>query len=340
MRHDRIRRAYAILCELRGLRRGLRTVDLAARLEVSRATIDRDLNLLRDAGIPLAREPCNGETRHRLDWDALPPLQPTLEQAAALHLARAYLRPLEGSELVTQLDALLAGVSLPQPTDSLVSHRAPGAASQQTVATIEAALKSRRRLELCYRAASRGGEARLYSVEPLRLRLVGGSLYLAAHVPAVSEHRTFKVVRIVTAQLLDQPARSHPELSDDVLFGRSVKVWSAQPVDVRVKLGKAVAHLAGEYPLIADQSLERTPEGDVIVAATVAGIIEAMRWVLSWGANAVVLGPESLRDAVQSELTAARRAYDRRPAKRASREPLAVAAVRSTRRPHGTRTKT
>jgi hypothetical protein len=77
----------------------------------------------------------------------------------------------------------------------------------------------------------------------------------------------------------------------------------------------------------------------VIVAATVAGIIEAMRWVLSWGANAVVLGPTSLRDAVGAELIAACSAYDRRPAQRAAQASLAASAVRSTRRSNRARTK-
>jgi predicted DNA-binding transcriptional regulator YafY len=304
-------RQWDLIQNLQGLRTGLRSVDLAKRLGVSLATVNRDLSLLRDAGVPLERNEVNGEVRHRFSRGPLPALQPTPIQAVALRLARGALQPLEGSHLLRELDLLLAG--LPAiPVAEHLSHAAPAAASPSIVRTLESALRLRRQLELRYRAGSRAGRETHYRVDPLRLRLVHQNLYLCAYVPARDGARTFKVVRIAEAHLLDEAAKPHPEWTDDRLFGRAVKMWSGDPVEVAVRLAPDVAHLAVEYPLAEDQTVERRLDGSALVRARVAGIVEVRSWVLSWGAAAEVLEPAELRRAVREELETALGAYQRK----------------------------
>jgi len=82
-----------------------------------------------------------------------------------------------------------------------------------------------------------------------------------------------------------------------------------------------VAWLAHEYPLIAGQTIEPAPDGSVTVAARVAGIVEAMRWVLGWGGAAEALSPPELREATRLELTQAVAKYEGPGIVKAGRRP-------------------
>jgi predicted DNA-binding transcriptional regulator YafY len=51
------------------------------------------------------------------------------------------------------------------------------------------------------------------------------------------------------------------------------------------------------------QVLEPQPDGSLIFCAEVAGLEEIRFWVLKWGADATVLTPEALREAIVREAT-------------------------------------
>ena len=305
----RLRRLVSIMSSLQSARRGRRSVELAERHRTSRATIDRDLRVLREAGVPIRRDTCNGETRHVLDTRTVPALEPSLRQILALRVARDHLRALDGSEVMRELDSLILAASpnaeLPRSaaTGRPTTHFSATPAPRAIVQALDAAIRAGRQLRLVYRAASHGGREREYVLDPLRLRVVDGGLYLVACVAATGAPRKFKAVRIARADVLASKAcLDHPNASDEKLFGRSVKVWGGEPTEVRIRLHRDVAHLAHEYALISDQRVDTAPTGDVIITASVAGVVEATRWILGWGANAEALAPPTLRDAVATEL--------------------------------------
>ncbi len=62
---DRIVRLCVLLQALRASRRGLTVAMLVAETGSCRATVYRDLRVLRDAGVWIERELVNGQARHR-----------------------------------------------------------------------------------------------------------------------------------------------------------------------------------------------------------------------------------------------------------------------------------
>src|SRR5690606_38477259 len=96
-------------------------------------------------------------------------------------------------------------------------------------------------------------------------------------------------------------------------FDHSVKAWTGEPVRVRVVLSPRVAWLAPEYPLHPSQRIEPQPDGSALVSAKVAGPVEAMRWVLSWGGEAEALEPAELRDATARGVEGAAARYRQDP---------------------------
>lgn len=307
-----IARQFRILLELNRHPLGLGAETLAKRIGVSRATVNRDLELLRRrVGLPIERVRRTGEVWHRLREMPVASVAATPLQAAALRLAREALAPLRGTALVDQLDSLMA--LLP---DAVVEVRGLDVVgkSQRTAASIVAAIdlgmQERRRIEIVVRVAAHGGEERRYVLDPLLLRVVDDELYLFAWSHERRDTRTFKVARIRKATVRDEAAGDHPEVDRERAFAGAVKAWSGALQPVRVRIRPSVAWLAEEYPLVASQEVVREGDGSAVVHAEVAGLVESVRWVLSWGSNATVLDPPTLRAAVTRELRGALAGYE------------------------------
>lgn len=142
-----------------------------------------------------------------------------------------------------------------------------------------------------------------------RLRAVEGHLYLVAFDVSKRGARTFKLPRMRDVVVLAEAAESHPEVDEEALFADSVKAWAGPSHDVVIKIPARLAGVAAEWPLIAGQEVHDQGDGSALVRARVAGLIEAMRWVLRWGADAEVVAPAELRERVADELRRALTAY-------------------------------
>ncbi len=327
---DQLIRQWQIVTLLSGHRRGLRSIQIARELGVSRQSVDRDLRLLRNAGVQITTETIGGEKRHQFASKPLPPLQPTALQLAALQVARMSLKPLEGSRLLREIDTLLGSAPAERPLPG-VTVRA-GLANPEVVKVLDSAIEHKRRVRLKYAAASHAGEARSYEVDPISLRLVKQDLYLAAYDRASQSAHRFKVLRVREATFLEEKADAHPDLDEATLFGRGIKVWSGDLHNVVVTLKSQVAHLANEYPLATDQTIEVRADGTVRIQAKVAGLVEAKQWVLGWGSAAVAIEPPELREDVKAELTKAIAEYEGPEPKPAHNQAKARPSVATARR--------
>lgn len=298
-----IERQWSLVVALTSRRLGMTAPTLIEHLGTSRATLYRDLATLRNAGVPLHTENRNGEARISLRGEALPDRVPP-RQTLALTLACAALAPLGGTTLMRELEKLrdrppgiTAGINV-----SLVP---PAPLEAAIVGTIERAILEHRTLVVDYRGTS-DASSRARKIAPLVLRIAKGHLYLGGVDLEREAPRTFKVARISrarTSEPFDPKNMTAPD------FSSAAVAWSGQEVDVRVRLRAPVARFAQEWPLVADQRVEQLPQGEVIVSARVAGHEEPLRWVLSWGRNAEVLGPPELRARARAEVQTLAEAY-------------------------------
>jgi predicted DNA-binding transcriptional regulator YafY len=324
-----LRRQWALIETLATKRRGLRVVELQDALSTSRATVYRDLSLLREAGVPVDTSNVNGEARVSLLAErSLPPLSPTPTQVAALRLARRALDGVAGTRAASELDALLDGYTRAGEATDTVAFASQRPPAPNLAARLDQAVLSGLRCRIRYRGA-RDETPRWRRLDPIGLRWVKGHLYLVAHdaepvhgadgangrgdtaptpAPAPAP-KTFKLDRVSVVEVLRDKAGRHPAYDERALFGRSVKTWTGDEIEVAVRLSERVARFAREYPLVHDQSIQDEPGGAVVVRARVAGVPEAMRWVLSWGQEAEALSPAALREAVRAEVEGAARRY-------------------------------
>jgi proteasome accessory factor B len=330
-----LRRRWRLAQYLASARTGRTVASLVAHLEVSRATVYRDLDFLQASGAAIEVETVNGETRYRVLAPAAQVVGSPM-RALALDLAIASLEPLQGTKLLDELRSVRRELAAKVATPRVALREMPHAPTDSAlVATLERAVDEARELSIRYRGA-RDPEVKERRVWPLELQLAKGQLYVLAHDPGCDDTRTFKVARIERAKL---GASFDRAALPPVPRAPSVVVWRAAPVAVVVRLSAEVARFASEYALRADQRLEAQADGSVLVQAEVAGDEEALRWALSWGRHAEVLAPRSMRAKARDELLAALAPYGPGPKRPGSeaREPGNDRVVsRMVRRPAGT----
>ena len=331
---DQIVRLWQMVRLLNEHRHGLRSVALAEKLECSLPTVNRALNILRQAGVCIETVSRGEERYHKLSDKPLPPLSPTPLQMAALQIAAVGLRPLEGTGIYREFQGLLKQPP-DEPTTAPLSLR-PGPSHAEVVRTIDGAMTSQHRLRLSYRASSRAGQTKIHEVDPIRFRLVKDDLYLLGFDHGSEQLKTFKVARISEAEFLKTKAARHPDIEPQLSGQRSIKAWTGPQWEICVELAPEVAYKAKEYPLVDDQLVETLADGGARITARVAGLVEAKQWVLGWGAAATAIAPPELRRAVHDELRAALGPYQgpqprtiageiKAPRTRAAARPLARA---------------
>lgn len=174
--------------------------------------------------------------------------------------------------------------------------------------TINRAIAEHRVLEIQYKPTGKAESTR--EVEPYGLAVYQSSIYVVAAATEVTEPverlRHWKLDRFTRATALDKWFKPDPSVDLTEHLSRSIGIFSSDsPVAVRIRLGESAAAWVREDPWHPDQLLEPISSDDF--TATDCGFMltvpashprELLPKVLSLGADAEVMSPESFRAAV------------------------------------------
>jgi predicted DNA-binding transcriptional regulator YafY len=295
---NRIDRLTAILLLLQGGKHS--AGEIARRFEVSRRTIQRDIDALCEMGIPVVAElGTSGGYSLPLDY-SLPPLALTLHEALLLRLALSSLSQLGETPFKQERESLLVKVqsllpqrerenldqfeqavalevpSLPYPTPFL-DHLLESARERQWVAVM-------------YRSQKGVSQQTLL---PLHLRMHGGLWYCEAYSHERGETRIYRVDRFLEVRAASSPPPMERPMTrkshEDPTFP-----------EVRIQLtARGVLKLESD-PHVGPR-IQRMENGEGWLS---------LRWrpeeydwlvgeLLSLGTEAKVLAPEELRQRVQ-----------------------------------------
>jgi predicted DNA-binding transcriptional regulator YafY len=191
---------------------------MAARLEVSVRTIYRDMDTLVASGIPVEGE--RGVGYMMTAPVTLPPLNLTMAELEALHLGMAVVAEAADDDLRKAARSLSAKIDAVLPEDRAAPREgwgfavypfADAAAGFAHMPKIRAAIRSRQKLRLAYRALDDTASRR--TVRPLQLEYWGRVWTLTAWCEAREDFRVFRVDRIETLDILpelfvDEPGRT------------------------------------------------------------------------------------------------------------------------------------
>jgi predicted DNA-binding transcriptional regulator YafY len=338
MRADRLL-AILLLLQANG-RLPART--LAERLEVSKRTIDRDMEALAIAGVPVYAE--RGRLggwalteSYRTDLTGLTEseLRSLVVASAPTILADLGLSEAAGRALLKVLASIPDARRREAESARQYLHVDPGGWRRTEevapfVPALDAGLRAGRRIRLTYERATDGSTVER-TLDPLGLVAKGSVWYLVASVDG--GERTYRVSRIRSVELLDAPAVRPPGFDLAEYWGRSREEFEASlPSFVYVVriAPEALPMVRGgwwRYARLIDES-EPGPEGWVRCTVRADTIEVAQAHVLGLGPLADVIEPAELKERVLAAARAVARRTDEQ-----LRESRGRAAVRGLGRP-------
>ena len=297
---------------------------LAGELEVSRRTVLRDIEFLRDdLAAPLEYDPRKrGYVYTEPNWD-MPSVRITEGELFALMVANEALEAYSATPWARKVEQVFERMvgSLPDrveiaPRELLGRVRFdPGGVSEYDPAVLEtlvAATKENRTLQMTYRPLG-ASDSRQYRIDPYMLRLARGAWYLigrdrrSGHVP------TFNVSRIEhvepTEATFDYEASG---FDAGKYFPGTFGVYeSKEHQRCIVEFSGFAALLVRERRWCDSQKLTDLPGGRLRFEAEVAHLDDIWPWVMSWGAEAKVRAPKKLARLVAEQAAGTARLYDK-----------------------------
>ena len=315
MRYEITDRVLQLALAMQGSRVGLTLADIERDFTLSRRTAQR----MRDAVLrnyPQAEQLVDDERRPRwripvagtvtpgaLTAEEIVDLEATARllrqrnlraRAAALEAVarklRATLPPATQVRLEPDIEALLEAEGLAMRPGPRPVIRA------EVIDTIRLAIKQGREIYIAYRSrhTRRASGRRLH---PYGF-LLGKQHYLVGMSPDrhPGDARLFALAQIERVSPQASGFVRDPSFSLQKFAERSFGVFQEAPRDIAWRFSREVAAAAEEYIFHPGQSMERQPDGSVIVRFRAGGLMEMCWHLYTWGADVEVLAPAELKD--------------------------------------------
>jgi predicted DNA-binding transcriptional regulator YafY len=161
----------------------------------------------------------------------------------------------------------------------------------------------RKSIEMVYYTMSRKKESKR-KVDPYKVWFFNGTFYLIGFCHKRKEIRIFALDRIKMLHQTNESFEVQEDFDFDGFVGNSFGVFQGEPVKVKAWFSPDVADYIKEKIWHQNQEIQTQSDGSVVFEAEVAGTDEFKFWIMSWGSNALVLEPESLRDEIRVEVNA------------------------------------
>jgi predicted DNA-binding transcriptional regulator YafY len=323
-RGDQLSRQWRIIQTLISARQGKSASDLAGTLECHSRTIYRDLEALQAAGFPLYNKKRDNKTL----WSILEtgsqqmPIPLSLTELMALYFSRNMLNVLEGSAIHDSLTSLFEKVKATLPQQYIdylakiehslavgIKAHKPYRKFKDTLARVQEAAQNQRLIQVRYFTMSRRKRTRR-RIAPYQVWYYDETFYLIGFCYQRKEIRVFAIDRIEQIEILDEAFDPPDGFDAEQFMQASFGVFQGEPATVAIRFTKGAAGYVSEKIWHPTQTLTPQPDGGLLFKAQVAGIDEIKRWILKWGADAEVLAPDELRQAVSREVQAMLNHYD------------------------------
>lgn len=309
---------------LLGARRAPTLESLMNSLEVSKATIKRDIEYMRSRlHAPIAYDQTAGGYRYRAIPDhppyELPGLWFSAEEMHALLVMQDLLSQMQSGllgeplrPLQRKIETLIEKGTL-RKRELVRRFRILGARQRPVESghfqAASTATLQRRRLEILYFSRSRN-ETLAREISPQRLIWYNSNWYLDAFCHLRNEPRSFSLDSIREARVLSKPAQELDLGELEERLGSGYGIFAGKPTHTAVLRFRPPSALwVARETWHPRQKLSTQPGGEILLEVPYADSREMVMDILRYGADVVVEAPESLREAVSSALRAAAERY-------------------------------
>ncbi len=306
---------------------------MARILEVSRRTIQRDVEFLRDQmGAPLAFNPLENGYEYTEEGFTLPDVQMTEGEVLALMVADKALSAYRGTPCEGLLRQLLEKATTalgetrtvsPQQISEAYSFQhtaAPARVNPTVFAMIEKAIRDRETLEVVYHTQSRGTTSKR-GIDPYHLANVDGDWYLLAFCHRHQEVRTFKPARIRSARATGVRFILQSFDPGEFLQTKLHAMGGDRIFEAVLRFDPTLAGHILERDWGTGHRVQTLTGGGVELSFKSESADALIRWCLSWGPGAEVVSPPWVRRRARQILAMIARRYDGpvRPVRTATR---------------------
>jgi len=317
-------RHWILLRTLGARRHGLTVREMAREMDVAEKTIRRDLALFQRLGFPLMET--NGE-RGRKTWrlaggGSAPPLQFTFDEAVVLYLARPFLEPLAGTQLWQAAHSALRKIratlderaiayleQFPQLFHCTTFGLGNYSKKAGIIDDLTFAAEERKSVHITYRS-QQATEPATRDVYPYSLVRHKGWLYLMAFDPRHDQVRRYKLDRIESVEISSFTFQRPADFDVSACLAGSFGIYDGDgDVTVVVRFLPAAVRYVLESKWHASQVSTRQRDGSLLAQFQLTTTVEIKGWILSFGGNAIVLEPDSLRAEIAGELERLLKAY-------------------------------
>lgn len=321
--YERIYKIHQLLSE----RRVISIAELLDRLEISKATLKRDLSVLKDRfNAPIVFDKTLGG--YRLDKDnellgapyELPGLWFSAEEIHALLTMHHLISDLDSSGLLgshiqplqSRLTALLGTADdSAEEVKRRIKLRIVGGRHVHLdhFEAIGSALLKRKRIRISHHARSKN-QSTQREVSPQRMIYYQGNWYLDAWCHLRNDLRSFSVDSISRVEILEKKPKDISDKKLDEILGAGYGIFAGKKVQWATLLfSPEVARWVSNEHWHQDQKGKLHPDGSYELKIPYSKDTELLMDILRYGARVKVIAPSTLVQRIHTEINLMKLAY-------------------------------
>jgi predicted DNA-binding transcriptional regulator YafY len=324
MRGRRLHRLLQVISLLRGSC-SWNARKLADHFHTTRRNIHRDLAILELAGVPFWYDPDYGEGGgYRIGESFFFPHVGLTDQECFDLAVLARMAENEGVPLLPEVshvrDKLLGTLPAKQQTliteasalfDVFSNRMADQGRCRRVMLALQQALVTKKQVEGVYKKPDAKRPIKV-QLQALRVFFSDQVWHLAAYDNQEERVQLFRLPWFQSAWVVEKANTANPNFSLRDFLGNAWGVERGErDYHIEIVFDADVAPLVAERQWHRTQELEKQKDGSLIFRATVSGLQELTRWLLSWGPSAKVLKPKELAKKVQEQAIKLLEKYER-----------------------------
>lgn len=288
-------------------RRYPNAITFAGEYEVAQKTVQRDIDYLRNQGAPIEYDRIHKGYYYSDPTWFLPAVFLSEGDYLGLLVASQAAEAYRGTPIAQKLQGIfskLAGL-LPDKlsiTPDLVaacfSFTGPPAKpiDPEIWTTLVQGTLRQQAVKIVYQTLT-ADHPHTRNIDPYHIANLDGEWYIFAHCREKDDVRQFSIARIRKAVALDWPFEVPKDFDPRKLLANTFHRYtmSEHPHTIRLLFARDVAPWVLERQWRPNQTVKKRKNGDIELQFDASGIEEVFRWVLAWGHNVQILGPEELK---------------------------------------------
>ncbi len=288
------------------------TAQLARAFGISTPAVQRDLLALRDTyGAPLVVDRVQGYKYKEANW-RLPTVPLTQGELFVLLVGNHMLAESEGALYIQDLQVALDQLVSQLPRTNWVDLQAvsdfaqldgkvPANLNIEQWKTLGEALEKRLTLVITCTVA---GLPEVYQIDPYLLHIYRGATpYLIGYSAGSKKIECLRTDRFQTLRPLGETFKPDPEFDPKPYVAQIAAVEAGHPTQtVQVRFTAGAAPTVQGHFWHPSQVLTKNPDGSLTLQLETADLASVKRWVLGYGAKAVVEAPTALAQEIRDEV--------------------------------------